>query len=226
MFDDKIKSAIVGSLKITDKGTGEVLVHKRNAIHVGNMAYILACALGGKPTDVNPGGGLPSINWMAFGNGGSNSTTTLSYRSPRVSTIYDGFPMTSSDAKLYAKTYQQQTINEVFYPGQVLDPISGEMIPERTSKINYKVEVSHDDMEAFIQLTNPSVSLPATDSSTDAASVAAFTFDEIGLIAGVTESGTLNEDKSTMLTHVTFHPVLVSANRTIIIEYTITIQIG
>jgi len=29
-----------------------------------------------------------------------------------------------------------------------------------------------------------------------------------------------------MLTHVTFHPVLLSANRTIVIDYTITIQLS
>ena len=42
---------------------------KKNAIHPGNMAYVLGAALAGKPTSVNSSGAAPSINWMAFGNG-------------------------------------------------------------------------------------------------------------------------------------------------------------
>jgi hypothetical protein len=57
-------------------------------------------------------------------------------------------------------------------------------------------------------------------------SVNAFTIDEIGLMAGVTSNGEMEESKTIMLTHVTFHPVLLSANRTIIIDYTITIQVN
>ena len=107
MFNDKIEPTIIGSLKIIDKETGEILVKKRNAIHQGNMAYIIAVGLAGQTVDVNVGGGSPSINWMAFGNGGSTSTTTLSYRSPNVSSVYDQQPMSVSSAKLYSKTYEQ-----------------------------------------------------------------------------------------------------------------------
>jgi hypothetical protein len=224
MFNDEIKSTVIGTVKIYDKDSGEILVQKRNAIHPGNVAYIIAAAMAGTPTNVNPAGSAPSINWMAFGNGGSSSTTTLSYKSPRVSTVYDGLPINASSSNLYAKTYQQETVNTVYYPGQVLD--TGAIIPNRTSKVNFKVELSHSDMELYIQQTDPSVSLPTTDSSTDTDSVNAFTFDEIGLVAGVTDSGELDESKSTLVTHVTFHPVLVSQNRTIIIDYMITIQIG
>ena len=80
MFNDNIKSQVIGTLKISDKDSGEVLVQKKNAIHPGNMAYVIASALAGKPTNINQDGAAPYINWMAFGNGGSNSTTTLSYR--------------------------------------------------------------------------------------------------------------------------------------------------
>ena len=58
-----------------------------------------------------------------------------------------------------------------------------------------------------------------------------FTIDEIGLLSGNLLADTndwsdLDEDKTLMLTHVTFHPVLISANRTIVIDYTVTIQIN
>lgn len=223
MFKDKINVQAIGTLKISDKDTGTVLVDKRNAIHPGNMAYVLASALGGKPASINSSGDAPYINWMAFGNGGSSSTTTLSYRSPRVFTTYDGLPITSSNSTLYSKTYQQEVVTEVFGPGQ---DMGGVEVPENTSKVNFKVEMSHSQYEAMQQLIDPTIQTPVTDSSTDTDSVNAFTFDEIGLLAGVTTPTGLDETKSLMVTHVTFHPVLLSANRTIVIDYTITIQLS
>lgn len=224
MFKDKINVQAIGTLKISDKDTGTVLVDKRNAIHPGNMAYVLASALGGKPASVNSSGDAPYINWMAFGNGGSSSTTTLSYRSPRVFTTYDGLPITSSNSTLYSKTYQQEVITTVYAPGE--DMGGGVEVPENTSKVNFKVEMSHAQYEAMQQLIDPTIQTPVTDSSTDTDSVTAFTFDEIGLLAGVTTPTGLDETKSLMVTHVTFHPVLLSANRTIVIDYTITIQLS
>tara|TARA_B100000963_G_C22614937_1_gene666819 strand:+ start:1879 stop:2553 length:675 start_codon:yes stop_codon:yes gene_type:complete len=224
MFKDKINVQAIGTLKISDKETGTVLVDKRNAIHPGNMAYILASALGGKPTSVNSSGSSPFINWMAFGNGGSSSTTTLSYRSPRVFTTYDGLPITSSNSTLYSKTYQQEVVSTVFAPGE--DMGGGNLVPDNTSKVNFKVEMSHSEYEAMQQLQDPSITTPETDSSTDTTSVTAFTFDEIGLMAGVSTPSGMDETKTLMVTHVTFHPVLLSANRTIVVDYTITVQLS
>ena len=224
MFKDKINVQAIGTLKISDKETGTVLVDKRNAIHPGNMAYIMASALGGKPASVNSSGSSPYINWMAFGNGGSTSTTTISYRSPRVFTTYDGLPITSSNSTLYSKTYQQEVVSTVYAPGE--DMGGGNLVPENTSKVNFKVEMSHDDYEAMQQLSDPSITTPATDSSTDTNSVTAFTFDEIGLLAGVSTPTGMDETKTLMVTHVTFHPVLLSANRTIVVDYTITVQLS
>ena len=224
MFKDKINVQAIGTLKISDKETGTVLVDKRNAIHPGNMAYIMASALGGKPTSVNSSGSSPFINWMAFGNGGSSSTTTISYRSPRVFTTYDGLPITSSNSTLYSKTYQQEVVSTVYAPGE--DMGGGNLVPENTSKVNFKVEMSHSEYEAMQQLSDPSITTPATDSSTDTTSVTAFTFDEIGLLAGVSTPTGMDETKTLMVTHLTFHPVLLSANRTIVVDYTITVQLS
>jgi hypothetical protein len=224
MFNDNVQTQVIGTLKIFDKDTGETLVKKRNAIHPGNMAYVIASSLAGSSTSVNDLGAPPTINWMGFGNGGSSSTTTLSYRSPRISEIYDELPITTSSSALYSKTYQQKTINTVYFPGQ--DMGDGEVVPNRTSRIKFRVEVDHAGYEAIQQEVNPNISTPLTDSSTDNLSVDAFTFDEIGLIAGVDENDKLVEDKSLMVTHVTFHPVLLSANRTIVVDYTITIQVS
>jgi len=218
MFNDKIDSQVIGTLKIYDKDSGEMLVQKKNAIHPGNMAYVLASALANKPTSVNASGSAPSINWMAFGNGGSVSTTTLSYRSPRISSTYDQLPITSSGSSLYVPKYEQETINTVYYPGQ---DMSGKTVPNNTAKVNFSVNLTHADYATAVGET-----IPSSDSSTDVTSVKAFTIDEIGLLSGVTDSGSLDKTKTLMLTHVTFHPVLLAANRTIVIDYTVTIQIS
>jgi hypothetical protein len=218
MFNDKIDSQVIGTLKIYDKDSGEILVQKKNAIHPGNMAYVLASALANKPTSVNASGSAPSINWMAFGNGGSVSTTTLSYRSPRISSTYDQLPITSSGSSLYVPKYEQETINTVYYPGQ---DMSGKTVPNNTAKVNFSVNLTHADYATAVGET-----IPSSDSSTDVTSVKAFTIDEIGLLSGVTDSGSLDKTKTLMLTHVTFHPVLLAANRTIVIDYTVTIQIS
>jgi hypothetical protein len=228
MFNDNVQTQVIGTLHIKDKETGETLVKKRNAIHPGNMAYVIASSLAGSSLSIVDLDVPPSINWMAFGNGGSSSTTTLSYRSPRISEIYDELPYISSTSALYSKTYHQKTNNTVYFPGQ--DMGDGEIVPNRTSKINFRVEMSHDDYEAMQREVNPNITTPLTDSSTDTTSVNAFTFDEIGLVAGFEQVANdkieLVEDKSLLVTHVTFHPVLLSANRTIVIDYTITIQVS
>ena len=224
MFNDKIDSQVIGTLKIYDKDSGETLVQKKNAIHPGNMAYVMASALAGKPTSVNDVAGyVPHINWMAFGSGGSVSTTTLSYRSPQVSATYDGLPITSSNSSLYEPKYEQVTVNTVYYPGE--DMGDGKIVPNNTAKVNFQVEVSHALYAADSRQNGEEI--PSSDSSTDDDAIAAFTFDEIGLLSGVTDSGDLLEKtKTLMLTHVTFHPVLLSANRTFVIDYTVTIQIS
>lgn len=224
MFNDDVTSQIIGKVKIYDKDTGKVLLEKKNAIHPGNMAYILASALAGKPTSVNSAGAPPIVNWMAFGNGGSNSTSTLEYRAPRVFGNYDQLPITSSNSTLYSKMYEQETVNTVYYAGQAMDSI--ESVPENTAKIVCSVEVNHTAYEEAVKTVDPSLSLPESDSSPDNQSTNAFTIDEIGLMSGVTSDGFMDESKTTMLTHVTFHPVLLSSNRTIIIDYTITIQVN
>jgi hypothetical protein len=219
MFKDTVKSQVVGTLKIYDKESGDVLVQKKNAIHPGNMAYVMASAMAGKATSVNSAGNAPSINWMQFGSGGSTSTTTLSYRSPRVYPTYDQLAITASNSSLYVPKYEQLTTNTVYYPGE--DMGAGVIVPNNTSKVKFSVNLTHADYATAV-----GESIPSSDSSASSAQVEAFTFDEIGLMAGVTDSGALDKTKTLMLTHVTFHPVLLAANRTIVIDYTVTIQIS
>jgi len=136
-----------------------------------------------------------------------------------VYSTYDGQSMLGSASRLYSQTYVQQPEKVVYYPGQVLD--DNEVIPPNTSKISFLVDVSHTGMA-----TATGETIPESDSSTDLAAVEAFTIDEIGLVSGATIAGELDESTALLLTHVTFHPVLLAANRSIIVDYTITIQIS
>ena len=75
---------VQGHVLITDKQTGEVLVDKKNAIHHGNMAFVIAAAL--SHHTLNDSG----IYHMGFGNGGSDvlSTGSIKYKtnvSPSIS---------------------------------------------------------------------------------------------------------------------------------------------
>lgn len=85
--------AVSGHILIRDKTTGEVLHDKRNAIHYGNMANLVANALNNASSAY--------LQFMAFGNGGTSVDTTgrVIYKTPRVSEAYE------TGATLYSRTY-------------------------------------------------------------------------------------------------------------------------
>ena len=95
IFVDEAGLNVSGHILIKDKETGEELVNKRNAIHYGNMARIVALAL--KDTDNS------YINYIAFGSGGTSVDTTgkVVYKNPRVSEAYE------ASGSLYNRTYQK-----------------------------------------------------------------------------------------------------------------------
>jgi hypothetical protein len=71
---------IEGFVKITDPGTGQVLVDKKNAIHYENISIAMAETLSNRT--LAQGGGF--ILKMAFGNGGSSvdPTGVITYLPP------------------------------------------------------------------------------------------------------------------------------------------------
>jgi len=84
-----------GHILIRDKETGEEIVNKRNAIHYGNMANIVANALNSD--------GNSKLHFMAFGNGGTSVDTAgkVVYKSPRVSESFE------ASADLYSRSYNK-----------------------------------------------------------------------------------------------------------------------
>ena len=86
---------VSGHILITDKETGEELVNKRNAIHYGNMARVVALALKNADKEY--------INFIADGSGGTSVDTSgkVIYKNPRVSESFD------ASGSLYNRTHQK-----------------------------------------------------------------------------------------------------------------------
>ena len=86
---------VSGHILIRDKESGEELVNKRNAIHYGNMARVVALALSNADNEY--------IGWIAYGSGGSTVDTSgkVIYKNPRVSESYD------ASGSLYNRTHQK-----------------------------------------------------------------------------------------------------------------------
>ena len=196
--DEGAKVNMQGHLLIRDAETGEELVNKRNAIHFGNMAFVIANALSYWKTENN------GIYHMAFGNGGSDvlNTGAINYKTTNTGTIRD------DSAGLYNRTFEKLI-------GQSADTDSKNNVSIVTSSSSYtdlQITCTLDFGEPASQSTSDTAT---SDSSTD------YIFDELGIYA-YNSSGISSEY---LLTHVIFHPVQKSLNRVIEIVYTIRVQL-
>jgi hypothetical protein len=189
--DDSAGIKMSGHILIRDAETKEELVNKRNAIHYGNMANMIANAL------TNTSGAY--IHYMAFGNGATSvdSAGKVIYKAPRVSESYE------NSATLYSRTYQKVISNNT-----------------TTDKIEIIPGASYTDLKMTCTLGyNQPSGQDTFDTSTTNEGL--YVFDELGLLSYATDP-----NDSTMLTHVIFHPVQKSANRTIEIIYTVRVQLN
>ena len=189
--DDNAGIKMSGHILIRDAETKEELVNKRNAIHYGNMANMIANAL------TNTSGAY--IHYMAFGNGATSvdSAGKVIYKAPRVSESYE------NSATLYSRTYQKVISNNT-----------------ATDKIEIIPGASYTDLKITCTLGyNQPSGQDTFDTSTTNEGL--YVFDELGLL-----SYAADPNDSTMLTHVIFHPVQKSANRTIEIIYTVRVQLN
>jgi len=206
--DDNMGLNVSGHILIRDKDTGQELVNKRNAIHYGNMAYIVAQALTNQDDAF--------IHYMGFGNGATSVDTAgkVVYKTPRVTEGYE------KGANLYSRTFAKPVSTDA------------ENLPEERATNNIEVVsgVSYTDLKITCTLgySEPS-DADAFDSSVS--NEGNYVFDELALFSNPTDdksSGTWTDwiDTSTMLTHVIFHPVQKSKNRVIEVIYTIRIQLS
>lgn len=203
---------VSGHILIRDKDTGEEIVNKRNAIHYGNMAYIVAQALKGYEDSSNARNNS-FIHYMAFGNGATSIDTSgkVQYKTPRVNDSYE------TGANLYSRTYKKEISKH----------------DSNTDADNNKIEIingtSYTDLKIICTLGyNEPADQDIFDSSTT--NEGDYIFDELALFTFPTNptpsDGSDPIDTSTMLTHVIFHPVQKSSNRIIEIIYTVRVQLS
>jgi hypothetical protein len=189
---------VIGSIKITDVDTREVLVEKANQINYETMSEAIALGLANR--------GRGTIYQMAFGNGGASVDVTglITYLPPNVR---------GQNASLYNQTYQK-IIDDTLISNT--DPASNKMT------INHVSGKLYTDILITCTL---GYGEPAGQAEFDNGNntESDYTFDELGLLAyyGVGSDG---QPMTRLLSHCIFHPVEKSLNRKIEVVYTIRIN--
>ena len=251
MFDS-IRGSIQGFVKIIDKETKEVLVDTHNDVLYGNISAALAHALIGNSNSflyymafgnggayVGPTGTIsykPSL--------GGASSLVKNPNANLYNTIYvKKLSNDSTDTVDYDQLSKAYIPTEDFatnYEDIVIDVTLGYSEPPAGITTSGVVTQSLIDNSNFV----------GTSSSTSGASTAnELVFNEIGLFSGsnnlfvggftqtttdvnnfinqsVNFSNAAGTKSKLMLTHVVFHPIQKSANRSLEIIYTLRIQMG
>lgn len=249
---DSIRGSIQGFVKIIDKDTKEVLVDTHNDVLYGNLSTALAHALIGNPDSflcymafgngaayVGPTGIIqykPSL-------GGPSSLiknpTANLYNTIYVKKLSNDSTDTSSYNQL-SKAYIPTADLSTNFEDIVVDVTIGYSEPPSSAATTTSITQSLIDDSPFI----------GTPLSTDGITTPnELVFNEIGLFVGSTNlfdgqftqttddvanfinqgvnfSRTTGAKSKLMLTHVVFHPVQKSANRSLEIIYTLRIQMG
>lgn len=220
-MQDVFKPRIEGFISVKDKETGEVLVDKKNAIHYGNISSKIAQAFCGKSSAF--------VTYMAFGNAGVEVSESglITYRTPNVSNSK------VPTASLYNTTYVKEMIN--YHSDGATD-------------LNRDVSTTglgtYEDISCVVELgpnepSNQQLMDLANGVNSDTLTNTEYVFNEIALYAGPKNKGNksteleiteflqdASEDKPTLITHVVFHPIQKSYNRTLEITYKLRIQMG
>ena len=198
------ESRFKGHVTIIDKETREILIDKDNAINFENMSQALAMSLANRPEG--------SILNMVFGNGGSVSSAigTITYYPPNV---------TTSSAALYNQTYSKPVDD---YSPLNLDTSNCYMRVSHVSGVPYTdiqivCTLEYDEPSGQLAFDNAPLTNNNNPSGTGSV-LSTYTFDELGLTTGA--------NPPLLLSHVIFHPVLKSLNRSIEVTYSVRIYLG
>ena len=239
---DLIRGSIQGFVKIIDKDTKEVLVDTHNDVLYGNISTALAHALIGDPGSF--------LYYMGFGNGGAyvGPTGAISYKPSLggASSLVKN-PIANLYNTIYVKKLSNDATATIDY-----DPASRAYIPAEDFATNYEdiiIDVTLGYSEPPTEITTPTTitqslldasTFVGTSANTSGVSTAnELVFNEIGLfsgpndlfVGGFTQTTTdvntfVTQGSKLMLTHVVFHPIQKSANRSLEIIYTLRIQMG
>lgn len=213
-----LKSTVKGHVKIVDKETGEVLLDKFNAVNNQNMAEVIARGLSNL---VDGSISTHQIYALALGNGGSSvsATNEITFLPPNVST---------STARLYNATYCQP----------VDESIAG---TPPTNSVTYQRSSTDNSSIVIVTMTIGAGQPPgqdSTDTPPDPNLNSQFSFDELGLFtygsgfeslftAGQAVGNPLTlPNASLLLTHIIFSPILKTANRELVLTYTLTVSVS
>lgn len=200
MSSNPVTVNVVGHVLIKDKHTGQVMLDKNNAIHNKHMGIALARGLANAPPTGAPARGVNQIYALKLGNGGSaiDSGNMITYLPPNV---------TGGSANLYNTTYEELVDDQ-----QATTPSE--------NSVTYTTNADPDDTSIVIITATIAAGEPGgqdiSDSPPNSDPEAQFAFDELGLF---TSDGML-------LTHIIFSPILKTANREIVITYTLTISVS
>lgn len=219
---DYLMSRIKGHITIRDADTGEVLVDKDNAVHFGNISTEIAQALTGDNTSF--------IRYMAFGNGGVivDTAGNITYRNTNTSVN---------------KNPNDQLYNTVLiYEMDNSDDPSGDIdvIVPGGNTSNFEDIVATVVLEPGVPSLQQNIDNAGNvNNQANSDTSSNFVFNEIALYTGSvgTGGGSVLEDTSSinsflteadkiLITHVIFHPVQKSLNRTLEVTYTLRIQMG
>lgn len=204
---------VVGDVLVKDD-QGNILVHKQNAIHPGNMATAIARGLSN------------SNNFQVFklklGNQGTyvDSSQQIVFRPPNT---------TGVSADLYNPTYVEVVDDSNAVVG-VGNSVTFTNIPNSTStRVIVTCVVSAN--EAVNRPTDQADSATADNGGLDGVDATPtegeFFFDELGLFtAGAGTPDLLNETDELMLSHLVFSPIEHTGNRELTIVYSLTITVS
>lgn len=200
-FNENSSIGVTGHVLMTDADTGEVILDKYNAINSENMAYIVSNLLSGAITTTD------AITNLDYGIGGTTVDTigNITYKEPRV----DGEARTG----LYEWALD---VNEEGVTSDISAATSEDNIvviphnsyPYSDIVVTATLGYSGTNVSDISTLQSPDDTATYTDGS--------FVFDEIALRTG----------SNKYLTHLIFHPIQKSANRKIVIKYTLRIRVG
>lgn len=197
-----VSVGVRGHVLIEDRNTGEILLDKFNAIHPKNFAAAIAKGLANTQPALSTIDGAafgyhrPSVVFMMkLGNGGTSigSLGEITYQAPNVA---------GNAADLYNTTYSE------VIDGTYASTPSG-------NSVSYLISEDPDTSSIVICTATIGADEPAgqDESLNSTSSQATFSFDELGLF---TSDGKL-------LTHIIFSPIPKTAERELVITYTLTI---
>jgi hypothetical protein len=198
---------------VADELTGKVSLDKFNAVHPAHMAEIIARGLANSSGNSN---GTHQIYALALGNGGSSvdALNQITYLPPNVH---------DDNAALYNQTYFE-IVDESRSNTPAANSVTYQNTNDGTSVVIVTMTIAAG--EPFGQ--------NLTDTPADPNFNSTFSFDELALYSnGTTQDFTDPAleysdvpNGALLLTHIVFSPILKTANRELVITYTLTISVS